>query len=229
MTVKVIIVYALVMDAVLYLKCHHKTGGNMEAAILYASVSIIAGLVLLLFGVRFMKVAVSIVGFLAGYWIVSGILASFGWSTTLVVVIALAAGTILAAYAFKFYTIAIRFSIAYFIGSLAYSIMQLTSAGGGTAFLVAVAVTAVAYILLEYVQFVELLFACITSTLGASLIVAGAYVLLVPGDLVIIKSHSMDIVAQAAGWWLIAWLALTIAGFSYQRRLFKKPEPSNNS
>jgi len=187
----------------------------MEAAVLYASVSIIAGLALLLFGTKFMKAAVTIVGFLAGYWIVSGILGSFGWTTFLVVALALSAGTIVAAYAFKFYLIAIRFSIAYFIGSFVYSIVLLTNASGG-----------IAYILLEYVQFVELLFACITSTQGASLIVAGAYVLLVPGDLVIVKSQSMDIVATAAGWWLIAWLALTIAGFSYQRRSFKKPEPN---
>jgi len=197
----------------------------MEAAVLYASVSIIAGLVLLLLGTKFMKAAVTIVGFLAGYWIVSGILASFGWSTFMVVLLALTAGTILAAYAFKFYLIAIRFSIAYFIGSFVYSIILLTNVSGGVAFLVGVAVAAFAYILLEYVQFVELLFACITSTQGASLIVAGAYVLLVPSDLVIVKSQSMDIVATAAGWWLIAWLALTIAGFSYQRRSFKKPEP----
>jgi len=72
----------------------------MSSAIIFAIVSIALGLVLLLFGVRFMKLTIAIIGFLIGAGITNTLLTSSGWDPSIITLVAIAGGIAVASVAF---------------------------------------------------------------------------------------------------------------------------------
>lgn len=188
----------------------------MGSAILYACVSIALGLMLLLFGVRFMKLAVAVVGFLIGAGLTNTLLASSGWNQAVVTIVAIAGGITLASIAFWFYEIAITLSMAYFFGNLAYAVATSANQEHTAAFVIAIAVGVIAFMLLRAIKVVDKIFALITSIQGANAIVLGIYVLLYSDKLAAAQANGYVLVMDASGIWLIGWIVLAILGFIYQ-------------
>lgn len=198
----------------------------MSSAILYAIISILLGLVLLLFGVRFMKLTVAVIGFLIGAGLTSALLASSGWDQNIVTLVALAGGITLASIAFWFYEIAITLSMAYFFGNLVYAIALSSQLQHMTALIIAIVVGVIAFVLLRAINIVEMLFAAVTSFQGANAIVVGVYVLLYADKLAVAESNAYAVVITASGLWLIAWIVLAVLGFMYQLSAYKTTTPT---
>lgn len=188
----------------------------MGSAIAYACISIALGLVLLLFGVRFMKLTVAVLGFLIGAGITSALLASSGWDSSVITIVAIAGGIAIASVAFWFYEVAITLSIAYFFGNLAYAIAISANQEHTAALVIAIAVGVVGFILLRAINVVDKIFALITSVQGANSIVVGIYVLLYADKLATAQSNGYVLVMDSSVVWLIGWVVLAVLGFIYQ-------------
>lgn len=188
----------------------------MSSAIIFAIVSIALGLVLLLFGVRFMKLTIAIIGFLIGAGITNTLLTSSGWDPSVITLVAIAAGIAVASVAFWFYELAITLSIAYFFGNLAYAVAISMSQEHTVALVIAIAVGVIGFFLLRAINVVDKLFALITSVQGANSIVAGIYVLLYADKLTAVQANGYVAVMNASGLWLAGWVVLAVLGFIYQ-------------
>lgn len=195
----------------------------MGSAIVYACVSIALGLVLLLFGVRFMKLTVAVIGFLIGAGLTNALLSSSGWDPSVITIVSIAGGIALASVAFWFYEVAITLSIAYFFGNLAYAIAISANQEHTAALVIAIAVGVIGFFLLRAINVVDKLFALITSVQGANSIVAGIYVLLYADKLATVQANGYVAVMDASGIWLIGWAVLAVLGFIYQVSTHKAP------
>ncbi len=195
----------------------------MSSAIVYACISIGLGLVLLLFGMRFMKLTIAIIGFLIGAGITNTLLASSGWDSSLITIVAIAGGIALASVAFWFYEFAITLSIAYFFGNLAYALAVSANQEHTVALVIAIVVGVVGFILLRAINVVDKLFALITSVQGANSIVIGIYVLLYADKLAAAQANGYVTAMNASGIWLIGWVVLAVLGFIYQVSTYKVP------
>lgn len=188
----------------------------MDSVILYACISLILGLVLTFFGLRFMKATVAVVGFLIGLGIVYALLANSGWDQLVITLVAIAGGILVASAAFWFYQTAITLSIAYFFGHLAYTIAHTASSNYTMALVVGIAVGVIGFFLLRAIDVVDKIFAFMTAFQGASAIVTGAYLFMYPSAFSAVQSNNYSITFATSAFWLVAWAALAITGFMYQ-------------
>ncbi len=193
----------------------------MEQAIVYAIIQGIIGLGLLLFGLRLMKFAVSLIGFLIGMTIGPVLVQILHISPDLTTLLSIVAGVICAIVAFRFYRFIVTLSIAFFFGNLAYVIAQSSGAHFPWGILVGIAVGLFVFFLVRSLKLVDVFFAVTTSAQGAGGIVAALYILFNPAHLESIQSHSSAVAANAGGIWIIAWIITAIAGFSYQLRYLR--------
>lgn len=187
----------------------------MESILIPVIVQIVIGIVLLFFGLRFMKFVVSLFGFIIGYSVVSAATVSGGWPVWLGVLAAILIGLLLAGIAYRFYRLAIVVSVAYLLGTILYAALLSLQLPEAVAGIIAIVAGILAIALLYKVKFVEVLFAVSTSIQGAGLVVAGIYALVTPGIFVHDPSVTTVLLA-ASGWWLLIWAIVAALGLTTQ-------------
>ena len=185
----------------------------MESSIIiFAMINLLVGAVLLFFGLKLMKFAVSLIGFLIGYSISAPLVSSLGADATLSTVIAIIIGIAVGALAFGFYKFAITLSIAFFFGNLMYALLLALNLGETASLIIAVITGVATYALIYQLKVLDVLFAIVTSVQGASLIVVAVYALLNPANASVFDTPAMSFILSVSGWWFVAWLSLAIMG-----------------
>lgn len=188
----------------------------MESAILYAIFYISIGALLLLFGAKFIRLAVGLIGGLIGFNIGHTLfyhLSMTGWiETTLTIVFAI----VVAMIAISFYKLFITLSISYTAGSLTYSILRMLDAEVMIAIALAVLAGIMIFFVIRAMDLVEALFALVTSTQGASAIIAGI-LLLTDKSLVSSLQHgNTALINETDYFWILVWVALVVFGMIFQ-------------
>lgn len=201
----------------------------MEYAYIYAAIELILGLVLLFFGLRFIKVSVAIVGFLFGYAMTMLALLDFQ-TTLLITTIGVIVGALCAVMAFRFYIFAMSLVIAFFAGNLAYAIATVYHLDVVLTTALTVGVGLLAFIVVRVFKIVEAMFVFATSVQGASAVVAAVFIFLHPGRVEFMQQHSVSVLFGVSGWWLAVWGAVALAGFVSQLQyLHRHEQPAHES
>jgi hypothetical protein len=183
----------------------------MDQSLIYAIGSIGIGALLLFFGLRLMKVAVAVVGFLIGFSLVGWLLSTVSWDGWLVLALQVVGGLAVAAVAFSFYRFAVALSIAFMVGNVAHGIATSVGQNPLEALIISVIIGVVVFIIVQLLKVVDILFAAATSLQGASSVVYGVYALLHPA----ITTQAIAVLTLE-WWWLLVWIVLAICGFAFQ-------------
>lgn len=196
----------------------------MEAAIIYASIYIIIGGLLLFFGVRFMKVALTILGAVIGYSLGAQLFALLGLPATLGLTLAIVTAVLVAALAFSFYKFAVLFGTALFVAGLTFTFIEVSTNSAVLALLAGLLLGFGTYMLLRWLKIVEVAFAFTTSFQGAAAVVAAVLVLLSPSRLNAVNNDSVSLIVAASGFWVLVWLVVAAIGLAVQlQEISKKP------
>jgi hypothetical protein len=190
----------------------------MDQAIIYIIILLLLGALLLFFGLRIMKIAVAIIGFLFGYAFVSSLGLQNGWDPTLTLMGSLAAGLLVGVIAFAFYRIAVGVNIALFIANIGYSVVISNGVDAGISLIIAIIIGVLAFVVIHSLKIVDALFAVAAALQGASLVVAAVLTLLDTTLLGGLQTNPTGIILQAPVWWIIGWIALAAVGAVYQIR-----------
>jgi uncharacterized protein (DUF697 family) len=191
--------------------------------VLYTILLIFIGIVLLFFGLKLMKIAVTIMGFILGFSITSSLIAPLQWPELTVTLIAIGVGILLATVAFAFYKFAITTTIALFFANFTFTIAQSLGQGATESLILAFIVGILAFIAVVALRLVDVLFALSTSAQGAYLVVVAVYAALHSTQLDTVQQTGLTGVSQAAWLWGLGWLVVTLIGFVFQLKGHKSP------
>lgn len=193
---------------------------------IYTFIIILIGVALLFFGLKLMKFAVALMGFVLGYALISTWTAGFGWPDPVLIIVSILGGIVFGALAFAFYRIAVTVSIALYFANFTYALMLSFSAGQSEALFVAVLIGIIIFAVALVFKLVDVLFAFSTSAQGAALITASAYSIFTPVEHLIL--HAENIVAFTQGpyaWaWILGWIVLLVLGLAFQLKSLPRKE-----
>ena len=176
------------------------------------------GVLLLLFGLKLMKFAVALMGFVLGFSLVSSIISAFAWPEWVLWLLPLAAGLVLAGIAFAFYRFAVTLSISLFFVTITYGFVHSLGQGITESWVVAIVVGIIIFFIVSALKLVDVFFALTTSAQGASLLLMVFYSLAYSVRVGMLQGYE-SIRVQGFEWlWLIGWLVLTAGGFAFQLR-----------
>lgn len=184
----------------------------------YLIVNSLIGLLLLFFGLRLMKFAVALMGFVLGFSVTSSLLASSGWPEWALWLIPLIIGLALAAVAFAFYRFAVGFSIALFFFNITYGVATSFGQGETTSWIIAFVVGLGIFALVVGLKLVDMFFAIATAAQGASLLTMVVYALVTSGGISLMQGFDRVFSGDVAWYWLLTWIVLLVVGLSYQLR-----------
>lgn len=182
--------------------------------ILYA----LFGIVLLFFGARLMKLVLAVFGGLIGinagqiaviWWDLHGF-----WAFLIVLLCALAVGSL----AVAFYKLFIAASIGYILAVIAYNLLLSWHTAHTLAILIGLAVGIAVSVVIDRLNLVEVAFKFITSVQGAIALASGLYLLFHTARLDTLQANQYDVLLGASIWWVIFWLVAFTTGFGYQLR-----------
>lgn len=181
------------------------------------------GIVLLFFGARLMKLAITLYGALVGLWFTSWLAGALHWSGGLEVLVILAGAALGAILFYGFYKFLVKVAVAFFVGSFAYGICIALGTGAVAGFLLAALAAVVAYWLMHRYDIVTKIFIVITSLQGATALITGLSMATHGGttaqDLV---SGNPYIALQNSEWGFLAALIISLMGISVQLKHAKK-------
>ena len=188
----------------------------MEQVWIFAAISGAIGVILLFFGLRLMKLAVALIGFLVGAFLSQLVAGMLGVPNEIDWIIAIVGGLLVALIAFAFYRFAITLSIAYFFANLVYAVAVSMGIEPVWASVIMLAAGVALFVIVSALKLVDGFFAFVSAAQGASLLVIVAFVLLTSAELATLNASSISMVISLGGWWLISAVCLTIAGFAIQ-------------
>ena len=184
----------------------------------YLIVNSIIGVLLLLFGLKLMKFAVALMGFVLGYSLLSALIATTSWPEWIMIAIPLAAGIALAAVAFAFYKFAVTLSISLFFVNLAYGVASSFGQGTTESWIIAIIVGIVVFLVVAGLRLVDAFFALTTSAQGASLLLMVLYSLVFSAQVGFLQGYERVRVDSYEWLWIVGWVVLTAVGFVFQLR-----------
>ncbi len=184
----------------------------------YLIVNSIIGVLLLLFGLKLMKFAVALMGFVLGYSLLSALIATTSWPEWVMIAIPLAAGIALAAVAFEFYKFAVTLSISLFFVNLAYGVASSLGQGAAESWIIAGIVGIVIFLVVAGLRLVDAFFALTTSAQGASLLLMVLYSLVLSAQVGFLQGYESVRVDSYEWIWIVGWVVLTAIGFVFQLR-----------
>lgn len=184
----------------------------------YLIVNSVIGLLLLLFGLKLMKFAVALMGFVLGFSLISSLIAPFTWPDWMLWVIPIAAGIALAAVAFAFYRFAVTLSIALFFVNFSYGVAHSLGQGTTESWAIAIIVGLVVFFLVFALKLVDVFFALTTAAQGASLLLMVLYSLVFSVSIGLFQGYESVRVESYDWLWLIGWIGLAAVGFFFQLR-----------
>lgn len=188
----------------------------MEQVWIFAAISGAIGVILLFFGLRLMKLAVALIGFLVGAFLAQLLAGMLGVPNEIDWIIAIVGGLFVALIAFAFYRFAVTLSIAFFFANLVYAVAVSMGIESVWASVIMLAAGVALFVIVSALKLVDGFFAFVTAAQGASLLVIVAFVLLTSADLDTLNASSISMVISLGGWWLVSAACLTIAGFATQ-------------
>lgn len=189
----------------------------MDQSLIYALVGIGIGALLLFFGLRLMKVAVAIVGFLIGFSIAGWLLSNVAWDSWVEFALQVLGGLIAGSVAFSFYRFAVSLSIAFMAGNTLLSIVTGLGVGSPESLIIAGIVGVIVFFIAQFLKVVDVFFAVATSLQGASLVVYGAYLLFHPSSFSTLNTLDASYtVVGLAWWWGVLWVVLAVSGLLFQ-------------
>lgn len=182
-----------------------------------ATAYIIFGIVLLFFGAKFMKLALTfygaILGILLASWFAEHLDLASGLTT-----LSILAGALLGGLVFLgFYKFLIKAAVALFVFNFAYGVILAFNASAVTAILLAGVVAIISYILMNKYDIVTKIFIIVSSLQGATAVITGI-TMLTRGTTTahdIITSHPY-IALQNSEWGFLAALIVALMGISVQ-------------
>lgn len=184
----------------------------MESLAAALFVNSIIGVLLLLFGLKFMKLAVALMGFVLGFSLTSPAIATLAWPEWLAMAVPILVGLVLAVFAFTIYKIAVTTSIALFFASLTHQLVLSAGQGDTTAWTIAILVGLAAFVVVWVLKLVDVFFAIATSAQGASLLVMVAYGIVFSLPVALLQGYEYSAVGHYEWAWILGWLVLTIIG-----------------
>lgn len=184
--------------------------------LLFSIISAAIGFILLLFGLKLMKFAVSLMGFVLGYSIASSIIVGFGLPEGVAFLIALAAGIALAFIAFSFYKFAIAASSALFFTHLTFTLVSSLDQGVNESWLIAIVVGVLVFFLIVMLKLVDVFFAVATAAQGSNLIIVAVYSFIYPAQYVLSLGQPITEFSHSPIVWTVLWVLIGLAGLAYQ-------------
>ena len=182
----------------------------------YLIVNSVVGLLLLFFGLKLMKFAVTLMGFVLGFSLVSSLIGSFGWPEWILWALPLLAGIALATVAFAFYRFAVTLSIALFFVSITYGLAQSFGQGMAESWVIAIIAGVLIFLIVSALKLVDVFFALTTSAQGASLLLMVFYGLVNSVSVGFLQGYESVRVESYEGLWVLGWIVLTVVGFVFQ-------------
>jgi len=188
----------------------------METGILSVILTLLIGLVLLFFGLKFMKLAVTLMGFAIGYALTPSLLAGFALAEPTVFVLSLAVAILFAILAFSFYKFAITASIGLFFFYLTYEFAQSLGQVASVSWVIALIVGVLAFIVVSALKLVDFFFALTTAAQGSNLLMTLAYSFFGAASPVLAQGFNFAAAGAYTWLWLLGWIVLTAVGFFFQ-------------
>ncbi len=188
----------------------------METGILSIILTLLIGLVLLFFGLKFMKLAVTLMGFVIGYAITPSLLAGFALAEPTIFVLSLVVAIVCAILAFSFYKFAITATIALFFFYFTYEFAQSLNQVASVSWIFALMVGVLAFIVVAALKLVDVFFALTTAAQGSNLLMTLAYSFFGAASPVLAQGFNFAAAGAYTWLWLLGWILLTAIGFVFQ-------------
>lgn len=191
-----------------------------------ALINIVVGVVLLFFGIKFVRIVVGLMGALIGLWLGGAIAYQANMNPTIGLILALGLAIALGAVGMRFYQFLIRASIAFavfcavFLLLAALSVMPIISAIGA---LVAAGFT---FFLIKQLGLIDLAFIIFTAFDGASAILGGIILLTNVDDTLALRHGHLGELFQSSPLWAIPWALLLVSGVWFQYKHFRHTKPA---
>ncbi|TAH36242.1 hypothetical protein EYC59_01010 [Candidatus Saccharibacteria bacterium] len=178
---------------------------------------IVLGIVLLLFGARLMKVALTLYGALLGLWLTGWLTDKLHMGSGVGALVILAGAALGAILFYGFYRFIIKVAVAFFVGSFAYGVFIALGTGVVAGFIFAALTAVLAYLLMHRFDIVTKVFIVISSMQGATALITGIYMASHGGTSVHeIVAGNPYIALQNSEWGFLAALIIALMGISVQ-------------
>jgi hypothetical protein len=193
--------------------------------ILIALVSLLIGLTLLLYGYRVFHMMLPIWGFISGFWLgasLTALVLGTGFLGTIAGwVVGFIIGSISAGLAHFFHELhlgVVAATLGYAIGS---GLLTALGLGPGLlSFLAGVALAFVVAALFYILDLKKVVITAVTAVSGGDFVLLGILLFIGRVSLESLRTgDAVEPVLRDSWFWLIAWLALAIIGFTYQSRV----------
>ena len=184
---------------------------------------IVLGVVLLLFGARLIKVALTLYGALLGLWFSGWLVDKLHLASGLGVLVVLAGAALGAILFYGFYRFIIKVAVAFFVGSFAYGVFIALGTGVVVGFIFAALTAVLAYLLMHRFDIVTKVFIVMSSLQGATALITGLYMASHGGT----SAHEIVvgnpyIALQNSEWGFLAAFIIALMGISVQLKHTKK-------
>ncbi len=188
----------------------------METFYIAAIANIGLGILLLFFGLRFMKLAIGALGALSGFWLGSILVSQLNWNGAIEFVLLMGTVVLLASVAVRFYKFLVRASISLTIFSILYAVGIELGVSIIASLILALLAAIIAFVAIKALHLIDLLFVFATATNGAGYLLSGIALLLNPTNISVLNHGQLHALMNQSPFWIIAWVVLAIAGMSYQ-------------
>lgn len=188
----------------------------MNSFYIVAIANIALGILLLFFGLKFMRLAIGAFGALLGFWLGSVLINLLSWNATVELIILLIIAIVLAVLAFRFYKFLVRASIAITAFSIVYAILTELGMAVIASLTLAILVAVIVFLAIKTFHLIDLLFIFVTASNGAGYILSGLVLLLWPAKTSILAHGQLYALMEQSPLWIIAWVLLAVAGITYQ-------------
>ncbi len=184
---------------------------------------VVLGVVLLFFGARLMKLALTLYGALLGLWLTGWLAEHFHWSGGVEALVIIAGAALGAILFYGFYKFLIKVAVAFFVFNFAYSVCLALGTGAVAGFVLAALAGVLAYLLMHKYDVVTKVFIVMSSLQGATALITGISMLTHSGTTAEdILTGNPYVALQNSEWGFLAALVIALVGISVQLKHTRK-------